>query len=65
MIQPHRLPIDKPVVQAPVPAWFYQCFIPIGFALSVDEMDRVWTAYLRLRPDLPQNKKPDFEIGAV
>ena len=69
MIHPHRLPIDTPVPRSvnlpPTPAWFYECFLPLGWPLSVEEMDRVWACYQLLNPDLPQNKKPDFEIGAV
>lgn len=75
MTQPHRLPIDRPKqsIQYPAelpqdtraPAWFYDCFHEGHHDLSIYEIEWAYAAYLRLCPDLPGNKKPDFEIGAV
>ena len=65
MIHPHRLPIDTPNPFVQAPDWFVECFYLAEPALSRSEINRVWTCYLLLNPDLPQNKQPDFEIGAV
>ena len=49
-----------------IPRWIYQERAQIeecAYTRQIDEW--AYAAYLRLCPDLPGNKKPDFEIGAV